>query len=159
MRSFRSLVLHGADALALASQSALQSFGFLSANRESVRERDGARGLVATLPDKRDEGWPAVELALPPDASFWHATSAILSRTAIWSTSEPPGAVLARVTANAASDRTTVAQHGPYATVTLHDLAATIRVGTGSGGTMVAVRQRRHPNDVPDVLSARAAVR
>ena len=159
MTSLRTLALEGADGVALAFQSAFQYFGFLSANRESAIEQEAERFRLAVLPDKSDEGWPAVELPLPLDATFQHATNAILSRTALWWTSEPPVTVLALISAYFAPGTATVEQNGRVSTVILQDPAATIRIGTGPRGTMIAVRQQRRLEDIRDVIRTRAAGR
>ena len=157
MTSLRSLALQGADAVALSFQSAFQHFGFLSANRESVSEREGSDSKVALLTDKSAEGWPTVELPLPSDATFLHATSAVLSRAAVWSTAEPPATVLARVRAHFAGAAVTEDEQGRVSSVRLPNVAATIRVGPASRGTLIAVHQRRRPEDVRSVLKARVA--
>jgi hypothetical protein len=159
MTSLRVLALQGADALALSFQSAFQQFGFLSASRESVILRDGDGAKVALLADKSTEGWPAVELPLPMDATFLHATNAVLSRTAVWRTSEPPATALARVTAHFAPAAITVDERAPVPSVTLPALAATIRIGSAPRGTLIAVCQRRRPEDIRRMLTARAQVR
>jgi len=157
MTSLGSLALEGADALALSFQSAFQHFGFLSASRESVIEREGEGFRLALLTDKSAEGWPTVELPLPIDATFLHATNAVLSRAAVWSTSESPATVLARVKAHFAGADITDGEHGRVSSVRLPNLAATIRVGPASRGTLIAVHQRRRPDDIRRVLRATVA--
>lgn len=159
MISFRESLLRGVDALAVSVQHAGQHFGFLSSNREAVIERDAGGFRFATLPDKSAEGWPPVELPLPPDARFRQAMGAVLTRTAMWSTAASSVTVVALMTAHFGSGSAALRQEGMVLSLTLPDQDTTIRVGPGNGRTLIAVRQRRRPAAIGDVLKAKAAGR
>jgi hypothetical protein len=159
MTALRVSLLQGLDALAVSLQNAGQSFGFLSANYEAVVEREAGGSRFAMLSDKSREGWPAVELPLPADAAFQRAMGAVLTRTALWSTAEPAATVVALMTAHFGVRPGATGSRGPVVTLTLADRVTSIRIGAGANRTWIAIRQRRRPESISEILKARAAAR
>ncbi len=63
-------------------QDVARSAGILGSGRESIQESETDGIRYAEFPDLADEGWPGFRMALPPEATFSHATSGAFYRGA-----------------------------------------------------------------------------
>lgn len=85
MDAIRTGLLRVADDVSLALQNAARSFAFYSDGRDFVHLRQTESGPIGEFPDHADEGWPALAFPLPDDALFMRASSALLTRLALFS--------------------------------------------------------------------------
>jgi hypothetical protein len=110
---------------------------------------------VARLRDHADEGWPAVETALPPGARFQHAITGPLTRAAAWTVAVPETDVIEDLAGRPDAPRFEP-RAGGGAVAALEPNARLTVCAARSGGTMLVLKQVRDPDAIPRALRKRA---
>jgi len=155
MDGIRRGILRAADQLTLVGLHAGKTFGFLGSGLDSVVHEEGGSGPAVRFPDLALEGWPEFVAPLPREAQFVYASAGPLSRMAVWKVPDQQDRVAGELDGRLGGRRFEAQRDGALEASLGEGITIRVRQAR-SDGSILAVKQVREPDRIPDVIRSRA---